>query len=179
MRKWITPMAALMLTAFLSLTWTVGWAGDAGTPSQSVVDAFEKLKSLEGTWKGTNGQGEEVELTFELTGNGSAVYSRYSVNGTEHEHDMATVYHLEGARLMLTHYCAMANQPRMISTSGLQGNALQFQFLDVGNADASKDGHMHKAAYQFLSDNHFTTDWTWFEGGESRFTATVDVKRVK
>ncbi|HSR70365.1 MAG TPA: hypothetical protein VLU25_20715 [Acidobacteriota bacterium] len=177
MKKWNLSLLCLV-TALAAQAWPA-LAGDAGQPSEAVVKAFEKIKSLEGKWTGRNGQGEPVEMTFEITGNGSAVIGYYKVDGQAHQHDMATVYHLDGARLALTHYCAVANQPRMISTKGLEGDKLSFEFLDVGNADASKDGHMHRAEYEFLSPDRFTTDWTWFQEGEARFTATVDVQRVR
>ena len=78
---------------------------------------FDRLKSLEGTWTGRSGWDEgadkgagEVTVIYKVTAAGSAVQETL-FPGTPHE--MVTMYHMDGADLMLTHYCAAGNQPRM------------------------------------------------------------------
>jgi len=62
--------------------------------------SFEQLKSLAGNWEGKGSNGQPVEVTYRLTANGSALMSE--IKGEE---DMITMFHLDGDRLLLTHYC--------------------------------------------------------------------------
>lgn len=153
-------------------------SGDAAkAPSQAVRNAFERFKALEGSWSGTNSHGEEVRVDYLLTGNGTAVLERFKVAGEQHQHDMTTLYYLEGERLALTHYCVMGNQPRMASAQGLVGNKVEFELVGLGNADPSKDGHMHRAVFEFEDQNHYQTAWTFFENGQSRFAEKLVMER--
>jgi hypothetical protein len=43
----------------------------------------------------------------------------------EHPYEMVTVYHLDGKKLVLTHYCSGGTQPR-VRSKGLKGNVLAF-----------------------------------------------------
>ena len=54
-------------------------------------------------------------MVYGVTAAGTAVMEALF---PETDHEMLTVYHLEGNDLVLTHYCAMGNQPR--STNRLE-----------------------------------------------------------
>src|SRR5579863_8610060 len=71
--------------------------------------AFARLKTLVGEWEANRPDGK-VRLAYELTGGGSALVERQA---EEKMPAMMTVYHLDGDRLILTHYCMAGNQPRM------------------------------------------------------------------
>ena len=75
-----------------------------------------------GDWDGhvTSPDGPPARVEFRLAGNGSALVERL-FPGTDHE--MVSIYHLVGSDLVLTHYCAMANQPRMKLVAGGTGRA--------------------------------------------------------
>jgi len=104
---------------------------DAGALRNS-VDAsqasavFERLKALQGDWSGMATMGGElfpVETSWRSTGGGSAVVETLFV-GTRHE--MVTMYHRDGTRLMLTHYCAAQNLPRMVATPAATPSGADF-----------------------------------------------------
>src|SRR5690348_2757738 len=70
---------------------------------------FERLKSLAGDWMGKGPGGQEITmLRFRVTAGGSAL-EETEFPGTDHE--MVTVFHMDGDRLALTHYCHLGNQP--------------------------------------------------------------------
>jgi hypothetical protein len=87
------------------------------------------------------------------------------MEGTEHE--MPTLYHMDGDRLMATHYCAAKNQPRMVlPASDASGQTLRFQFLDVTNLATPDAGHMRTVTFTFLGANKLRQDWTYREKGK-------------
>lgn len=140
---------------------------------------FERLKSLAGEWSGTFGEGAEAgpgETRFRLTAGGSVVEETL-FSGTPHE--MVTMYHLDGGSLVLTHYCAAQNQPRMVARSSAadrDSKTIRFDFASLGNGDAAKDGHMHQAEMTIDGDS-LKTAWTFFVEGKPAEVAKFDLRR--
>jgi hypothetical protein len=93
---------------------------------------------------------------------------------------MATAIHMDGERLVLTHYCVARNQPRLVATDiSDDGRRIVFTFLD-GTGMASRDtGHMDKAVFELIDDDHYTTHWTWYSKGEERWMEKIERVRVK
>ena len=53
---------------------------------------------------------------------------------------MATLYHLDGDQLMLTHYCSAGNQPRMRAATVSTEGVIEFHLLDTGHFALEEDG---------------------------------------
>ena len=88
--------------------------------------SFDQLKSLNGSWEGKNSQGQPVQVSYRMTAGGSALMSE--ING--HGEDMISMIHFDGPnRLVLTHYCAAGNQPRMQASGSPDGKTVTFTFL--------------------------------------------------
>ena len=134
-------------------------------PAQSgPLGAFEKIKSLTGDWTGKMSGGMAATSTFRVTAGGSAVMQMLG-EGTDME--MPTLFHMDGERLMATHYCAAKNQPRMVFVpAGSDGNTLKFDFLDVTNLRNPEDGHMRRVTFTFIDKDHFRQEWTYREKGK-------------
>ncbi len=93
---------------------------------------------------------------------------------------MLTVYHLDGDRLILTHYCMAGNQPRMQASSfNPDTGELQFQFLDVTNLASPGAGHMHNARFRLVDNNHLKTEWQFYENGKPKMTEAAQYTRVR
>src|SRR5258706_16398214 len=78
---------------------------------------FERIKSLAGDWTGTppaEMKGAPMDVRYRVTAGGNAVEETI-MPGSDHE--MVTMYHLDGDKLELTHYCVIGNQPHMIAAS--------------------------------------------------------------
>jgi hypothetical protein len=149
----------------------------AGNPSKAerAKEGFEKLKSLVGTWKGTSPMGE-VTLTYKLVSNGSTIME---VNDSkEHKDGMISMYHLDGNKIAMTHYCSMGNQPKM-SCAGLKGNELDFNFVSISNLSSPKAGHMRKLKMTFKDDDHMIQQWTLRTEGKDGEPMTLDIERQK
>ncbi len=85
------------------------------------------------------------------------------------EGEMVTLYHPDGERLMMTHYCLANNQPRMrAAAAGSEPKKISFAFVDAANLPSPAAGHMHALELAFQDNDHFTQTWTWREKGQER-----------
>lgn len=140
------------------------------------VAAFARLKTLVGEWEANTPDGK-VRLAYELTGGGSALVERQT---EEKMPSMMTVYHLDGDRLILTHYCMAGNQPRM-QARGInpETGEIQFQFLDVTNLARPGAGHMHNAKLRVVDNSHLDSEWQFYENRAPKMTETAHYTRVR
>jgi len=136
---------------------------------------LEKLKTLVGEWEGKNREGESSHASYEIASDGSAVVEKL---GSGTMHSMVTVYHKDGDRLMLTHYCGVGNQPRMRSEKASEPGVLRFAFVDATNLQSPDAGHMHRLALRFRDADHLTQEWTWVEKGQEK-TEVIELARKK
>lgn len=139
---------------------------------QSSAPAFDKLKSLEGQWEGKASEGMDVTVSFRATSGGSALMSE--VMGHE---DMITMFHMDGGRLMMTHYCGAGNQPRMVGALSPDGKTVIFNFLDATNLLDSQPGHMEHLTVTILDANHHTEDWSFTAKDGKTMHQVFDLKR--
>ena len=154
---------------------TLALAGITASADESATAAFGKLKTLAGQWEADTPQGK-AHLSYELIAGGTAVEERIS---SDKMPVMVTVYHLDGGRLLLTHYCMAGNQPRMLAGPFHPDTGeLEFQFLDATNLAAGA-GHMHSARMRFVDSNHLVSEWQFDENGKPKFTESARYTRVQ
>jgi hypothetical protein len=142
--------------------------------------AFERLKALEGEWSGTAGEpgGETMDatVTYHVTADGSAVMETL-LPGTPHE--MVTMYTLDRGAVVLTHYCAMHNQPHMRARKGGDPDELVFDFAGGANIDPKRDTFMHDAKLVFVDPDHIRGEWTGWSGGKPKGTTVFEMGRKR
>jgi hypothetical protein len=152
-----------------------GKAAQATTPARV---AFERFKRLAGDWRGRSTKGWEEAVSFKTIAGGSVVVST-SFDAHPNE-TMMTMFHMDGERLMLTHYCVARNQPRLVATSfSDDGKTVTFTFLDGANLPTRDRGHMDKAVFRFLDDDRVTSRWTWFQDGKESWMEEIALERRK
>jgi hypothetical protein len=145
--------------------------------SQSRAQAgFDKLKSLAGKWLGKDPEGQSMNVSYQVVSGGSVVIETL---GGEKEPAMITVYHLDGDKIMVTHYCSIGNQPRMRAEVP-QGDirSLSFKFVDVTNLANHSTSHMQSLTLTFPDKDHLTQVWTYSENGKDMQT-TFNLERKK
>ena len=148
---------------FLTLALCTIFAATAALGQSSAQKSFDQLKSLEGTWEGKNSTNEPLQISFKATSNGSAVMSEI----VGHGEDMISMIHLDGPnRLLLTHYCAAGNQPRMQAKTSSDGKTISFDFVDATNMATPDAGHMRSVVIAVLDPNHHTEEWTFTDHGK-------------
>ncbi len=152
----------MKLETMLALLATLILLASSAAPQSSPAASFDRLKSLVGEWEGKAENGKSVRVSYKLISSGSALLETLL---PENEPGMLTVYHLDGSRLLLTHYCSAGNQPRMRALAP-GSSELEFVFLDATNLASPGTGHMRKLVIRFEDNDHFTQRWTWRDNGK-------------
>jgi len=124
--------------------------------------AFTAIKNMPGTWEGNTPKGT-VQVIFKITGGGSSVMSE--IVGKE---DMISMFHMDGDRLLLTHYCAVGNQPRMQASVSPDGKTFTFTYVDATNLASPDAGHMQRMILTLLDENHHTEEWVFADHGKEQ-----------
>lgn len=122
---------------------------------------WEKLKSLAGEWEGTE-EGKPFHASYKLVSSGTAVME--TLDGPD-AMQMVTIFHPDGASLLMTHYCSMGNQPRMRS-KGLENGKLAFAYVDAANLKTPDDPRMSGLVLTFTDADHLLADWTHNAAGK-------------
>ncbi len=158
-----------LLSAFIT---GASAAADVGYPTPSP----HPMASLVGDWDGRSDDGKTIHVTYQLTSGGTALLETIA---PDKEPTMTTLYHVDGHHLMLTHYCSIGNQPRMI-TDLPKGELkrLAFAFLDAANLANPTDPHMHKMTLTFQGKDHMIQAWTLSKDGQE-LTHTFTLARKK
>jgi hypothetical protein len=136
------------------------------TPADATQTAslLDRLKLLEGEWTTTDSEtGQTVTASvFKVTAAGSAV-SEQMFPGTSHE--MTNVYHMDGPSLVVTHYCAAGNQPRMRATAA-HGNTIPFRLDSVTNLTAPGEMFMGNMTLEFIDAGTIVEHWETVRDGK-------------
>ncbi len=133
----------------------------SGTGCDDSPAGFDRLKTLVGEWKSDVVSGE-VSLSYELIAGGTALIERESGAGRP---TMMTMYHRDGERLLLTHYCMAGNQPRMQARYDRAKNEIAFDFVDATNLTNPDATHMHNVTIRFVNDHQIETAWQLYQKG--------------
>jgi hypothetical protein len=127
---------------------------------------FEKLKKLAGTWVEADKDGKPTDTVvsvIKLTGAGSVVHETLFPG---QPHEMVSVYHLDKGELVMTHYCALGNQPKMKADPKSAKDEITWVFVGGTNLDPAKDKHMHGGTLKFVDDDHIEFSGEAWEDGK-------------
>ena len=169
----------LVVLVVVVLGVSLGLSARAEKEDTARAPQLDALKRLAGEWTGKVKHGEvehDATVSYKVTAGGSAVVETIAP-GTQHE--MVTIYHLDGDDLVLTHYCMLHNQPRMRTERGGPANKLAFKFAGGTNIKPETDPHMHDMTLEILGDDHIKASWTLYKEGKPVETATFDLRRKK
>jgi hypothetical protein len=137
--------------------------------------AYARLKTLVGEWEADTQMGK-VHVSYELIAGGTSLVEKESGDKMP---AMLTVYYLDGDRLLMTHYCMAGNQPRMQARAfNSETGEVDFEFLDATNLKPG-DGHMHNAKFWVAGNDHFSSEWEFYENGQRKMDETAQYTRVK
>lgn len=125
--------------------------------------ALARLKTLVGAWNGKNKEGQPGKVTYRAISNGTCVEETiHSADAM----DMVSVYCPDRDGVMMTHYCASNNQPRMRTKDSGDGGRMVFTFVDATNLVDPKAGHMKNLVMVFEGKDRLIQEWTWSADGK-------------
>jgi len=152
-------MRLLRIAGLIVLTLAAAMAAADANGKKS----FDAMKTLQGSWTGKTSSGMPVKVSFHMTAGDTTLMSE--IQGME---EMISMIHMDGDRLLLTHYCGAGNQPRMEASISPDQKTVVFDFVDATNLDSPKTGHMHRAVFTMLSADHHTEEWDFVEDGKDQ-----------
>jgi hypothetical protein len=174
-RFWVGGLVLLALTA-------VAYGDDkpgSKAPTVAPHPGLERMKKLAGTWVAADKDGkptDKVVSVVKVTAAGSAVHETLFPGQA---HEMVSLYHRDGADLVMSHFCALGNQPRMKADPKSPSNQLHFVFAGGTNLDPAKDKHMHEGTLTFVDDDHIEWSGVCWEGGKPAKGHTCHMKLVR
>ena len=144
-------------------------------PQSDAQKAFEKMKTLAGTWQGSV-MGMSLQAIIRVTSRGNAILHEMTSSGMPD--NPITMIYVDGDRLLLTHFCDSGNRPRMQGKLSPDGNTVTFDFLDVsGNTEKFL---MHDAMFTMVDTDHHTEAWTYILAGKGPIRAPgMQLQRTK
>jgi hypothetical protein len=140
---------------------------------------FEALKKLAGDWVEIGKDGKPTDKlvsSIRVTSAGSAVQETL-FPGSDHE--MVTMYHLDGADLVLTHYCSLGNQPRLKAEPGGEVNKIVFKFVGATNLKSDDDHHINGATLTLDGKDHLKAEWVSCKEGKTCHQVNLDLVRKR
>ncbi len=135
--------------------------------------AWKKLISLVGDWQGAYA-GQPARVSYRLVSNGTALMETLE---DDHSSQMITLYHPDGASLLMTHYCSIGNQSRM-RAQRLEGSRLDFAYLDSSNVRSPDEHRMTHLALSFPDSDQLVHEWT-AQAGAQEHVGRFEFKRAK
>ncbi len=164
----IAMLSVVMLCVVLPAT-----AGDGGGNADVARAAFERLKSLEGEWAAAT-PGGMATITYRVAAAGSVVVEHLF---PDTDHEMLTVYHMDGTDLVATHYCSAGNQPRFkLEQPGELSDRLHFTFSGGSNM-APGDGHIHEGWVRVVDADHVEAEWAFWRDQKLDHTTSFSMTR--
>lgn len=171
LRGGFVAMASLLAIAFCV-------SADAPKEKAGPKDAgFAAMEGLVGTWVRAEAPkaGEKAPtIVFKLVSGGSAIMESM-FPGTKEE--MVNMYTSDDKGVMMTHYCAMGNQPRLRLAS-IDKGVLKFEFVDAGNLKSRDSMHMDSLEISINGDR-LTEKWTSYSDGKVGDMHPFEFKREK
>ncbi|MEX2218406.1 MAG: hypothetical protein WD749_06555 [Phycisphaerales bacterium] len=139
---------------------------------------LDRIKQLEGEWEGKTPEGGAGRTVFAVSSNGSVVREIMLVG---EPHEMTNVYHMDGPDLIMTHYCAIGNQPRLRAKAPKDGESIDLKFDSVTNLAAPDGMYMGRLTLTILDPDHLRQEWRSYHAGveDPSHLAVFDLKRKK
>lgn len=155
-------------------------------PSAEAKAAFALIKSLSGRWQGPfldpmTKKTVTMEAILHVTSRGNSVVHEMKGAGdaddpAKNDHPVTMMY-IDGANLLLTHYCDAGNRPRMAARISPDGKQVDFDFLDVSGPVTH--GHMQHVRFTFVDSTHHAEQWTWRTPSGKTMSAEMQLQRVE
>jgi hypothetical protein len=136
----------------------------APSPPIPAAQVFQRLTGLVGEWTGETAIHRIFRVTYRLIANGTVLTEHWVMSPTR---ESMTVYHMDGAVLLATHYCPQGNQPRLSYAPRSGTDAFHFTFVGATNLPDPAQSHQHAMWIRIEGKDAFTRSETYLEKGQS------------
>lgn len=126
----LMPMLLISLLAPVAIVFAQDNPPKSASAQSDAKKAFEKLKTLTGSWQGTV-MGMSVNVTIRLASSGTAILHEATGDGKRPPNHEITMFYVDGDRLLATHFCDGGNRVRWEGKMSPDGKRIEFSFLDV------------------------------------------------
>ena len=159
---------ALSLGGALFALFVAASLGAPQVPAGSITgsEAYQRMVKFAGEWTGKTQtpDGSSATVVYKVTSAGKTVMETL-FPGTDHE--MVSMYHMDGSALVMTHYCAAGNQPHLrLNESKSTPTEFVFDFAGGTNLDPARDSHIHGLVLRIKSDSQLEAEWTSYKDGK-------------
>lgn len=131
-----------------------------------------------GSWQGTatmEGKEQERQVTYRVTSVGSAIVETHFPGSPQ---EMVSVYHDEGGRPDMTHFCALKNRPNLVMDSS-DKDSIHPDFKPGIGIDSAKDGHMHALTIRFIDRDTIGQERVMYQDGKPLDSTTFRLQRAE
>lgn len=150
------------VAAVVALVLPAAAIGQSPAPPSRAETAFARLSALAGTWSGAWANGRPHTVTYRQSAGGTVLVETWALGP---DRESMTVYHLDGQRLLATHYCPQGTQPRLVMQSGGDPDRLDFTLLDGANLDAPGRSHQHSFTVWLRGADRYERSEHYVENG--------------
>ena len=172
----LTPPLLICLLVPAAIVLAQGNPPKAADAQSDAKKAFDKLKTLAGSWEG-NIMGKTVQVTIRVTAVGSAImHDATGQSGGPGNHEITMIY-LEGDRLLMTHYCDAGNRQRFEGKLSPDGNSVEFNLLDV--AGPTERGFAKRMVFTMTDANNHVVELVYSMPDGKPVQARGEFQRTK
>ena len=151
-------------------------AAQTATAPSDAQKAFDKMKTLEGSWQGTI-MNIPINVTIRLASSGTAILHEATTDGGRPPNHEITMFYVEGDRLLATHYCDGGNRARFEGNVSPDGKSSEFNFLDVtGN---TRGGLVKRMVFTVIDANKHVVEFTFIKPDGKPIELRGEVERTK
>ena len=125
---------------------------------------WARLRTLVGTWERTDASTaaqKAFRIRYRLISADTALVEEF---GDPAKQVTQTVFHVDGTRLLATHYCAQGNQPRLLLRVDVP-DTLVFEFLDATNLRSASDSHLVRLTFRWRDADHLVREEVYATSG--------------
>ncbi len=163
----------------------------APAPKTEAQKSFEWMRNLAGEWEAPvtvtpdipQMRGAKLHVTMRVLSRGNTIAHEFQEAGTpldfmKYDHPLTMIYLGEGKQdIELVHYCDAGNRPHMKATVSPDGKTIAFDMVDITGPVTR--GHMKRAVFTYIDDNHHREEWTFIMPGDKQIVAAFDAQRVQ
>ncbi|MEP6911279.1 MAG: hypothetical protein ABI923_00910 [bacterium] len=158
LKRTLMPTLLICLLAPAAVVFAQDNAPKSASTQSDAQKAFEKMKTLAGSWQGTI-MGISIDITIRGASSGTAILHEATTDGGRPPNHEITMFYVEGDRLLATHYCDGGNRAHFEGKMLPDGKTIEFSFLDV--VGSTKGGLVKHMAFTMIDANKHVIEFTF------------------